>query len=306
MLFLRACANLFYSVKLSFFAVVLPFLILFGLPLAENDGFVNPFRLGEPFDSQILFVFLILFVSFVVFLRGGWVSRLDKLRVGWAFVSALDFLGVLFAFYFAGDVKIFVFFLFSVLVLGDVLIGLRLAKWDDEDETEDIFSMPEPEPEDETEELGSTEFKKFVFDSNALDLDSCFDWWVERENYSDFFVPVCEVKDFVFDVEGIELVSSNRLFKGELRKLVLERFSYRCVVCWTMDELEVDHVVSHYNGGETSFDNAQVLCRWCNESKGSLNQSEWELCNSFKMRLGLRYLFRYQTRGRSHARFEGR
>lgn len=45
----------------------------------------------------------------------------------------------------------------------------------------------------------------------------------------------------------------------------------RCNTDTPLDDLEIDHVVSHYNGGRTSLHNSEVMCRPCNREKGHRN-----------------------------------
>ena len=53
------------------------------------------------------------------------------------------------------------------------------------------------------------------------------------------------------------------------RKLVMERDEYQCVFCWAEDDLTLDHIIPISRGGTNALDNLQVLCRRCNQWKGS-------------------------------------
>ena len=52
----------------------------------------------------------------------------------------------------------------------------------------------------------------------------------------------------------------------KLRKELLDR-EYRCVECGAITRLEPDHIVEVWEGGDSSPDNIQVLCRSCNMFK---------------------------------------
>ena len=54
-----------------------------------------------------------------------------------------------------------------------------------------------------------------------------------------------------------------------LKKSVLERDAYRCVMCDTHLDLCCDHIISEADGGPTTLENLQTLCRACNTRKGS-------------------------------------
>ena len=45
------------------------------------------------------------------------------------------------------------------------------------------------------------------------------------------------------------------------------RDGYRCTKCGSEDELTVDHIIPHANGGQTSYTNLTTLCRRCHKLK---------------------------------------
>ncbi len=51
---------------------------------------------------------------------------------------------------------------------------------------------------------------------------------------------------------------------------LVDAFGARCMHCGTEDDLVVDHVVSIAKGGLSEFENLQLLCRTCNNTKGKL------------------------------------
>ena len=67
---------------------------------------------------------------------------------------------------------------------------------------------------------------------------------------------------------------AGRLSVEELSQ-VYERDRYRCVVCCSQDNLQVDHVVPVARGGRSVVSNLQILCATCNQSKGSKEFISW-------------------------------
>jgi hypothetical protein len=53
----------------------------------------------------------------------------------------------------------------------------------------------------------------------------------------------------------------------KLRRQVYERDGWKCRLCGSPDNLQVDHVVPHNRGGQTKLENLQTLCGGCNRSK---------------------------------------
>lgn len=58
------------------------------------------------------------------------------------------------------------------------------------------------------------------------------------------------------------------VIRRRLSKAVFERDEYRCVSCGSHVDLCCDHIISEHDGGPTTLDNLQTMCRPCNSSKG--------------------------------------
>jgi hypothetical protein len=67
---------------------------------------------------------------------------------------------------------------------------------------------------------------------------------------------------------------SSRYISKPLRAEVLERDLHRCVRCSRTDKLEIDHIVPISQGGTSSAENLQVLCRSCNRAKRARRDTE--------------------------------
>jgi 5-methylcytosine-specific restriction endonuclease McrA len=70
-------------------------------------------------------------------------------------------------------------------------------------------------------------------------------------------------------------ISSGFVARKDIRNIVLKKYNNRCAYCGSIDDLQIDHIVSVYNAFKTrmsidvlnSEDNLQVLCRSCNAAK---------------------------------------
>ncbi len=52
-----------------------------------------------------------------------------------------------------------------------------------------------------------------------------------------------------------------------MRKKIKDRDKV-CQKCGSIDNLTIDHIIPYSKGGKATILNLQVLCRWCNLSKG--------------------------------------
>ncbi len=78
--------------------------------------------------------------------------------------------------------------------------------------------------------------------------------------------------NFLSQTQGLELLDPTRFFNDYEKVAIYEKAKSQCAICgkhvpWK--EFEADHVKPWSQGGKTLFDNAQLLCRECNRSKGS-------------------------------------
>lgn len=55
----------------------------------------------------------------------------------------------------------------------------------------------------------------------------------------------------------------------EMRNRIYARDGYKCLKCGSKDRLCLDHIKPFVNGGETTEENLQTLCRSCNSKKGA-------------------------------------
>ena len=70
-------------------------------------------------------------------------------------------------------------------------------------------------------------------------------------------------------VNTVSPIIDSRYISDPIRRAVLARDQYRCRSCGSQSYLELDHINPLSRGGATSYENLQVLCRYCNLSKGN-------------------------------------
>lgn len=64
----------------------------------------------------------------------------------------------------------------------------------------------------------------------------------------------------------------------EVREYLLEKYAHTCQYCGGESKdkiLEIEHMISKYNGGSKSIKNLNLSCHTCNNEKGSLNLPQW-------------------------------
>lgn len=55
----------------------------------------------------------------------------------------------------------------------------------------------------------------------------------------------------------------------ELKFTIFERDNWECCNCGSLDRLVPDHIVPLCRGGDTTLENMQTLCWFCNSSKST-------------------------------------
>lgn len=63
-----------------------------------------------------------------------------------------------------------------------------------------------------------------------------------------------------------------RPLSGRLRSKILERDGHKCVSCKSEKKLEIDHIIPYSIVHEHKYENLQVLCRSCNQIKGTRHE----------------------------------
>lgn len=59
-----------------------------------------------------------------------------------------------------------------------------------------------------------------------------------------------------------------RYVPRRIRELVLRKHGYRCRICGSQRDLQIDHVIPINRGGNNDLRNLQILCGRCNQQKG--------------------------------------
>ncbi|MCP5014286.1 MAG: HNH endonuclease [Ketobacter sp.] len=63
----------------------------------------------------------------------------------------------------------------------------------------------------------------------------------------------------------------------DLRKKVLSEYGYRCMLCGSVDEIQVDHIQPRSKAPQLSvtYSNLQVLCKGCNFEKSNIHAEDY-------------------------------
>ena len=102
-------------------------------------------------------------------------------------------------------------------------------------------------------------------------------WRAIRKLHQEGFL--IKVKKGVYKYDP-DYVSKKELddFTLEIKKSILERDGYKCVICGRTAkegyELHVDHILPKDKGGKATLENGQTLCSICNFRKKNYNQTE--------------------------------
>lgn len=102
-------------------------------------------------------------------------------------------------------------------------------------------------------------------------------WRAIRKLHQEGFL--IKVKKGVYKYDP-DYVSKKELddFTLEIKKNILERDGYKCVICGRTVkegyELHVDHILPKDKGGKATLENGQTLCSICNFRKKNYNQTE--------------------------------
>ena len=63
-------------------------------------------------------------------------------------------------------------------------------------------------------------------------------------------------------------------YVGVLRKediqILFKRYNYKCALCFSQEDLTIDHIIPLIKGGTNDLSNLQILCRYCNLRKRDL------------------------------------
>lgn len=79
------------------------------------------------------------------------------------------------------------------------------------------------------------------------------------------------LEEVLSHLQNLELKDEKRIFSDEQRYAILLRDDGKCQKCGVIvkDDFEIDHIKAYANGGTTSLDNAQLLCKACNRQKSA-------------------------------------
>lgn len=100
---------------------------------------------------------------------------------------------------------------------------------------------------------------------NPLRIDCVDEWLIE----GGFIEAVVDEAD-----PGLDKRASRSIPDG-VRVEVFARDNCRCKRCGRTDALQLDHIVPHSKGGESTAENLQLLCGRCNRSKSNKHRGSF-------------------------------
>ena len=95
----------------------------------------------------------------------------------------------------------------------------------------------------------------------------------------------CSIENVKFDtqlldnpnISGVEY-QQGTLYGYEIREYLLEKYNHKCQYCGGESKdtiLELEHIISKYNGGTNKISNLTIACHTCNQEKDNLNLDAW-------------------------------
>ncbi len=66
---------------------------------------------------------------------------------------------------------------------------------------------------------------------------------------------------------GAQLQGKTRFIPKKVKKEVLARDNWQCVMCGKKEDLQFDHIIPYSKGGSNTSENLQILCASCNKKK---------------------------------------
>jgi 5-methylcytosine-specific restriction endonuclease McrA len=70
-------------------------------------------------------------------------------------------------------------------------------------------------------------------------------------------------------IQVLQRPTRRKAIANSVRTLVFKRDNHTCLCCGRKDNLAIDHILAVNNGGTNDLENLQVLCKYCNSSKGT-------------------------------------
>lgn len=84
--------------------------------------------------------------------------------------------------------------------------------------------------------------------------------------------------------DALRNVSNHFIRNHDVRRAIFEKCDYKCYLCGAKDDLQIDHVISIYQGAKekisykviNSYENLMAVCRSCNAAKQPLQEEIWQ------------------------------
>jgi len=65
------------------------------------------------------------------------------------------------------------------------------------------------------------------------------------------------------------IIAQKFIGKKNIRLFIFKRDNYKCLKCFRIEKLQLDHIIPISKGGENKISNLQTLCDSCNSSKSN-------------------------------------
>lgn len=123
------------------------------------------------------------------------------------------------------------------------------------------------------EEMGQ-QYQLIINEQSFYDWTCIQGWGLVEVDFARIFIPhwlkkrKCMMTPFgsFTDVNLASPSVRKRTFRGKFKKRILDRDNNQCVLCFSSENLTLQHVVPYSRGGETSYRNLVTLCDNCNQN----------------------------------------
>lgn len=84
---------------------------------------------------------------------------------------------------------------------------------------------------------------------------------IYKHNYKNYY----KIKEL--ESKEPRLIAQKFIGKRNIRSFIFKRDGFKCLKCWNINNLQIDHIIPISKGGENKISNLQTLCNSCNSVK---------------------------------------